>query len=74
MSTGSVLRDTLASAKRLGQRTSLLPTGFDLDTVDDLRWLAEARDESPDLACPRLLRFLDSEDLWGFSGRTNGSD
>jgi rSAM/selenodomain-associated transferase 1 len=74
MSTGSVLRDTLASAKRLGQRTSLLPTGFDLDTVGDLRWLAEARDESPDLPCPRLLRLLDSGGLWSLSGRTNGSD
>jgi len=39
MSTPYVLRDTLAVAAEEGVRTSLLPTWYDVDTVDELRRL-----------------------------------
>jgi rSAM/selenodomain-associated transferase 1 len=64
MSTSSVLRDTLARAESLGLRAHLLDAGFDLDRIEDLRWLAEARAREPVLPCPRTLAYLDERDLW----------
>jgi len=64
MSTASVLRDTLAGAGSLGLAAHLLPTGFDLDRIEDLRLLAEARADGRVLPCPRTLAYLDERDLW----------
>lgn len=64
MSTGTVLADTLARAGSLRLRCSVLETGFDLDTVEDLRWLRRARRSGAALPCPRTLEYLDAEDLW----------
>lgn len=64
MSTPSVLEDTRARAEALGLRVRLLAPGFDLDTVEDLRWLAEARRGGLALGCPRTLAMLDDADLW----------
>jgi rSAM/selenodomain-associated transferase 1 len=63
MSTGSVVADTLSSARRLGLTARLLAGGFDLDTADDLRWLADARRRGT-APCPRTLSFLDENALW----------
>ncbi len=43
-----------------------LPTGFDLDTVGDLAWLAAARKRGDSLPCPRTLAYLDEAGLWRF--------
>jgi rSAM/selenodomain-associated transferase 1 len=67
MSTGSVLRDTLANAARLGLRVRLLPEGFDIDTVEDLADLKDARERGLVGRCPRTVRFLDRHDLWWVS-------
>jgi rSAM/selenodomain-associated transferase 1 len=64
MSTPTVLRDTLARARSLGLRAHRLEDGFDLDEVEDLRWLAEARARERTLPCPRTLAYLDEHDLW----------
>ena len=64
MSTSTVLRDTLSRARALGLRSRLLETRFDLDRIEDLRWLAEARRRARALHCPRTLAFLDGRDLW----------
>jgi rSAM/selenodomain-associated transferase 1 len=67
MSTASVLDDTLANARRLGLRAHCLEPGFDVDGIEDLRWLAERRARGP-LDCPRTLDFLDRKGLWKLSG------
>jgi len=64
MSTPAVLRETLARASQRALRSALLETGFDVDTADDLRWLAKARDCDPDLDCPRALAWLDRNGMW----------
>lgn len=64
MSTPTVLRDTLARARARGLRTCELRARFDLDRIEDLRWLAEARQREPSLPCPRTLSYLDEHDLW----------
>jgi glycosyltransferase A (GT-A) superfamily protein (DUF2064 family) len=64
MSTAFVLRDTLERAESLGLRVHLLEPGFDLDQIQDLRWLAEARAGGRALPCPRTLAYLDERDLW----------
>jgi len=67
MSTSQVARDTLRGAEHQGLRTRVLAPCFDLDTVEDLRWLAQAR---PGCArgCLRTLEYLDAEDLWRHLG------
>ncbi|HEY5657442.1 MAG TPA: TIGR04282 family arsenosugar biosynthesis glycosyltransferase [Myxococcota bacterium] len=67
MSTRSALEDTLANARRLGWRTAVLPARFDLDRVEDLRWLAAARGADAEALCPRTLAYLDTHDLWRFA-------
>ncbi|MCG8590948.1 MAG: TIGR04282 family arsenosugar biosynthesis glycosyltransferase [Proteobacteria bacterium] len=64
MSTRSVLEDTLANARAAGLRTHSLATSFDLDTVEDLRRLAAARERGDADSCPRLLDYLDEQRLW----------
>ncbi len=64
MSTASVLADTLAHARRAGLTHTLLPAGFDIDTVADLALLALARREGAAADCPRTLAFLDRNGLW----------
>ncbi len=63
MSTGQVLEDTLGRAKRLGLTVELAAPGFDLDTIEDLRWLARERERSSHL-CARTLDFIDRRGLW----------
>jgi len=67
MSTPHVARDTLRGAERLGLRARVLASCFDLDTVEDLRWLAEARAGCA-RTCRRTLEYLDAEDLWRHLG------
>ncbi len=64
MSTERVLDDTLANARRAGLRAQRLATGFDLDRIEDLRWLAEARASGAAVECPRTLAFADRHGLW----------
>ena len=64
MSTHSVLSDTLANARALGLRASLQDASFDLDAIEDLRWLAAARDGDVTHLCSRTLAYLDEHDLW----------
>lgn len=64
MSTGRVAEDTLAAAARAGLSARSLAASFDLDTVADLRWLAEARLRGAGHLCRRTLAFLDERDLW----------
>jgi len=64
MSTGSELHDTRARAERLGLSHTLLTPGFDLDTADDLRLLAEARERGETKGCPRTLAWLDEHRMW----------
>lgn len=67
MSTGTVLDDTIANADSLGLSSHVLEPSFDLDTVGDLRWLAQARDEGVSELCRRTLAYLDAHDLWRFA-------
>lgn len=67
MSTGSVLEDTLANARRAGLSTELLEPGFDIDTVADLALLAAARTPETGRLCPRTLELLDAGNLWRFA-------
>lgn len=64
MSTGHVLDDTLAQARRLGARTSLVEGGFDLDRFEDLRALGAIRESPGASLCPRTLAYLDEAKLW----------
>jgi hypothetical protein len=64
MSTPSVLADTLGHASAAGLSHALLPAGFDLDTADDLRLLAEARQRGEASDCSRTLAYLDRHRLW----------
>jgi rSAM/selenodomain-associated transferase 1 len=64
MSTPDVARETLGRASALGLRTQRLAPSFDMDTVADLVWLAEARAQGLADACPRTLAFLDQRGLW----------
>lgn len=64
MGTPAVLEDTLSRARGLGLRVRLVPPGFDLDTVEDLRWLAEARRGGLAVGCRRTLALLDDANLW----------
>ena len=69
MSTGRVLDDTLANARAAGLRCHVLSPGFDLDTVADLQWLAEAAGAIPQGAlCPRTLEYAETHDLWRLAG------
>jgi rSAM/selenodomain-associated transferase 1 len=64
MSTGNVLDDTLANAERAALKSHVLAPRFDLDSIGDLRWLAEARRDADPATCPRTLTFLDEYDIW----------
>jgi glycosyltransferase A (GT-A) superfamily protein (DUF2064 family) len=64
MSTDEVLRETLERASAAGLTSATAEGCFDLDTVDDLRHLAEARPGLPADRCPRTLAFADQHGLW----------
>jgi rSAM/selenodomain-associated transferase 1 len=64
MSTRSVLADTLANAEALGLRSHVLSPSFDIDTVEDLAQLAEARSAGRVGSCRRTLAYLDGNGLW----------
>ncbi len=64
MSTRSALEDTRARAAARGLATRLAAESFDLDTFEDLRWLAEARSGPAAALCVKTLRFLDESRLW----------
>lgn len=68
MSTHTVLQDTLARAAERGLSARVLPASFDLDVIEDLRWLAEARPALDAELCPRTLAYLDAGDLWRLAG------
>ena len=68
MGTERVLRDSLDAARGLGLRSHLLAGGFDIDRIEDLRWLAEARSAGRATGCPRTLDFLDANALWELAG------
>ncbi len=65
MSTRTVLGDTLARAAELGLRTRVQAPSFDLDTIEDLRPLADVRYHpgTPEL-CKHTLAYIDRHDLW----------
>ncbi len=64
MSTGRVLDDTLANARRARLRTRLLEPSFDLDGIGDLRRLAAVRTAGRAAGCPRTLACADRLELW----------
>lgn len=64
MSTNTVLEETVANARMLNLKTHHLPVSFDLDTVKDLRFLAEARKKSNAQLCRRTLAWLDENHIW----------
>ena len=65
MSTASVLEDTLARAREAGLGARVLPTGFDIDTAEDLRHLAAFRsDASARALAPRTFAWLDDHGRW----------
>ena len=59
MSTGSVARDTLAAAERLGLTSHVGPTSSDLDTAEDLDRLRAQASELPEGLARRTLAWLD---------------
>jgi rSAM/selenodomain-associated transferase 1 len=72
MSTTTVLADTLERARGAGLSTQVLPSRFDLDTIEDLRWLEQASRQHPALPCPRTLAFLGERGLWPSTARSTG--
>jgi glycosyltransferase A (GT-A) superfamily protein (DUF2064 family) len=60
-STPTVLDVTRRRAADAGLRTALLPTGFDVDTADDLARLRAALVETPHVA-PATSRFFKGHD------------
>lgn len=64
MSSLSTLDEMLALAAERRLRVARLEPSFDLDTVGDLVWLAQARARGDALPCPRTLAFLDQMGLW----------
>jgi hypothetical protein len=72
MSTSRVLDDTLARARARGLRAGLLEPGFDLDRIEDLRWLARARSPAVTERCRSTLSWLDQQGLWSLLGPGRG--
>jgi rSAM/selenodomain-associated transferase 1 len=64
MSTASVAADTETVARKMGLSCLTLPPSFDLDGVEDLQTLAEARSGPAAALCRRTLAYLDEQDLW----------
>ena len=58
MSTPTVLRDTLALAKREGLRVALVPPCYDVDTVEDLMRLQIELKQTPGEIASHTRRFL----------------
>ena len=72
MSTRTALEATLSNAAALGLTTRVQEPSFDIDTPEDLVWLARARtgraSESVTELCPRTLAYLDEQHLWPDTG------
>lgn len=66
MSTSSVLEQTLANAARLGLSARVLAPSFDLDRIEDLRCLAQARADGNGHLCGNTLAYLDANALWRY--------
>ena len=68
MSTRTALEDTLANAAALGLTSQVQQASFDIDTAEDLVWLARARSgpacEAVTRLCPKALAYLDTANLW----------
>lgn len=64
MSRDDVLRETLERAAAAGLTTATSDGSFDLDTIDDLENLAQARATLPEERCSRTLAFADENELW----------
>ena len=64
MSTGSVLEDTLALARKRALKCHVLPAGFDLDTADDFALLRQAASEGKTQQCSRTILFLTKRGFW----------
>jgi hypothetical protein len=56
--TSSVLTDTLRGAERLGVDARLIRSGYDVDTMADLRRSERDLAQAPADACPHLRRWL----------------
>jgi rSAM/selenodomain-associated transferase 1 len=72
MSTPLVLQNTLANAARLGLRTRLAESSFDIDLAEDLQLLASACAAGAAVLCPRTAAYLDANDLWPASHPPGG--
>lgn len=70
MSTRRALDDTLEGARRRGWRVAVQPARFDLDRIEDLRWLAAVRAQGAEALCPRTLAYCDAQRLWRFAPLT----
>lgn len=60
MSTSTVLAETLAAADKAGLRVALLPTWYDVDTVQEVKRLAVEFEADPDAYAPRTREWLRS--------------
>jgi len=66
MSSETLLERTLEVAHDLGLSTELLPTGFDLDSFEDLRHFSERSDrEALRPLCPRTCAFVEDPRMLG---------
>jgi rSAM/selenodomain-associated transferase 1 len=66
MSTGSVLRDTLANARSLGLSVRVTEPSFDLDQYRDLVRLRELPEGVASRRCKRTLACCHERDLWRY--------
>ena len=63
MSTGRVLADTLANARRLGFSAAVSEIGFDLDTAADLSHFVHTVGQAAEGICPRTWRWVEDHDI-----------
>jgi len=66
MSTGSVLRDTLANAGALGLSARVTEASFDLDRIRDLARLRDLPEGAESRRCARTLAYCRERDLWQY--------
>ena len=68
MSTGRVLEDTLANARKLGFSAWVGEVGFDVDTAEDLSHLVHTLGPNGEGFCPRIHAWLRDQDLRNSGG------
>ncbi len=66
MSTGNVLRDTLANARALGLTAHVTETSSDLDQIRDLARLRELPEGVANPRCGRTLAYCHERNLWQY--------